>query len=251
MSEKTRNIVITGGGRGIGRETALLAAGMGWDVAFSYVSNDEQAASLVKEIGALGRRAVAVRGDVSVEEDVVRLFDQAQTELGEISGVVANAGVVAPASRLDGMTCERLTRMFSVNILGAYLTAREAVRRMSPTHGGRGGAIVLLSSIASRLGSPNEFVDYAGSKGAIDSLTIGLAKEVGPEGVRVNAVRPGLIETELHESGGQPDRVARLGSSAPLGRAGRASEVAEAVIWLLDDRSSYVTGSILDVAGGR
>lgn len=246
-----RNIIVTGGSRGIGRETALLAARHGWNVTIAYVANEVEARGVVAQVDTLGGRAIAVQADVSVEADVIHLFDAAQARFGSIDGVVASAGIVAPALCLADMPVERLKRMFEVNILGTYLTAREAARRMSRGRGGHGGAIVLLSSIASRLGSPSEFVDYAGSKGAIDTLAIGLAKELGPQGVRVNAVRPGLIETGMHASGGQPDRVARLGPTAPLGRAGIPSEVAEAIIWLLGDTASYVTGAALDVSGGR
>lgn len=249
--EHKHTLVITGGSRGIGRETALLAARQGWNVGLGYVSNEQEAGSVVADIQASGGKALAVRCDVSVEADVGRLFDATQARFGTIDRVVANAGIVAPATKLADMPVERIRRMFEVNILGSYLTARDAARRLSRGRGGKGGAIVLVSSIASRLGSPAEFVDYAGSKGAIDTLVIGLAKELAPEGVRVNAVRPGLIETEMHASGGQPDRVARLGSTAPLGRAGMASEVAEAIIWLLGDSASYVTGAALDVSGGR
>ncbi|MDQ0474052.1 SDR family oxidoreductase [Labrys wisconsinensis] len=246
-----RSVLITGGSRGIGRETALLAARHGLRVALSYVAREEEALDVVARIVALGGEALAVRCDVAVEADVVGLFDAAEARFGHIDGVVAGAGIVAPALCLADMPLDRLRRMFDVNILGTYLTAREAARRLSRSRGGRGGAIVLLSSIASRLGSPGEFVDYAGTKGAIDTLVIGLAKELGPQGVRVNGVRPGLIETEMHASGGQPDRVARLGPTAPLGRAGHAAEVAEAILWLLGDGASYVTGAVIDVAGGR
>ena len=249
--ERKHTLLITGGSRGIGRETALLAARQGWNVGLGYVSNEPEAARVVADIQAIGGKALALRCDVSIEADVGRLFDAAQASFGVIDRVVANAGIVAPAAKLADMPAERIRRIFEVNILGGYLTAREAARRLSRSRGGEGGAIVLVSSIASRLGSPAEFVDYAGSKGALDTLAIGLAKELAPDGVRVNAVRPGLIETEMHASGGQPDRVARLGPTAPLGRAGLASEVAEAIVWLLSDGASYVTGAALDVSGGR
>jgi NAD(P)-dependent dehydrogenase (short-subunit alcohol dehydrogenase family) len=192
-----------------------------------------------------------LQGDVAVEADVTAMFNAAESTLGRLDGVVINAGIVAPSLQLADMDSARLKRMFDVNVFGAYLCAREAARRLPKDRGGRGGSIVLVSSAASRLGSPFEYVDYAGSKAAIDTLTIGLAKELGQQGVRVNAVRPGLIETDIHASGGQPDRAHRLGASTPLGRAGRPEEVGEAIVWLLDDGASYTTGAILDVAGGR
>jgi NAD(P)-dependent dehydrogenase (short-subunit alcohol dehydrogenase family) len=202
-------------------------------------------------VQAAGGRAATLRGDVAVEADIVRIFDAAEGQLGRLDGVVINAGIVAPASPLADMTLDRLRRMFDVNVLGAYLCARESARRLPRDRGGGGGSIVLISSAATRLGSPFEYVDYAGSKAALDTLTIGLAKELGLQGVRVNAVRPGLIETDIHASGGQPDRAQRLGATTPIGRAGHAEEVAEAIVWLLSDAASYVTGAILDVAGGR
>jgi NAD(P)-dependent dehydrogenase (short-subunit alcohol dehydrogenase family) len=200
---------------------------------------------------ASGGIACAIKGDVAVEEDVLRMFDAAEAAIGRLNGIVINAGIVAPALKLADMEASRLRKMFEVNVLGAYLCARESARRLSQDRGGGGGSIVLVSSAASRLGSPFEYVDYAGSKAAIDTLTIGLAKELGPQGVRVNAVRPGLIETDIHASGGQPDRAERLGATTPLGRAGLPSEVAEAIVWLLSDQASYTTGALLDVAGGR
>ena len=209
------------------------------------------AQEVVEIIARAGGRAVALRGDVSVEEDVVAMFEGVEHALGPVSGVVVNAGIVAPTAKLVEMTAERMRRVFEVNVLGAYLTAREAARRLSKSRGGQGGSIVLISSAAARLGSPNLYVDYAGSKGAIDTLTLGLAKELGGEGVRVNAIRPGLIETDIHASGGEPDRALRLGVSTPLGRPGTVDEVGEAIVWLLSDSASYVTGAILDVAGGR
>jgi NAD(P)-dependent dehydrogenase (short-subunit alcohol dehydrogenase family) len=244
-------ILITGGGRGIGAATARLAAGRGHAVGVGYRERSETAELLVSEIRAAGGRACALGGDVSVEADVLSVFDRCESELGRMVGFVNNAGIVAPQSRLDAMSDERLKRVFAVNVLGAVLCAREAVRRMSTRHGGRGGAIVNVSSAASRLGSPGEYVDYAASKGALDSLTIGLAKEVAEEGVRVNSVRPGIIETEIHASGGDPGRVARLQEMVPMKRAGRAEEVARAILWLLSDDATYTTGAILDVSGGR
>jgi NAD(P)-dependent dehydrogenase (short-subunit alcohol dehydrogenase family) len=198
-----------------------------------------------------GAKAVAIQGDVAEEGQVVDMFEAATAALGPLDGCVVNAGIVAPNARLIDMSAERMRRVFEVNVLGAYVTAREAARRMMKSQGGAGGAIVLLSSAAARLGSPDLYVDYAGSKGAIDTLTVGLARELGLQGVRVNAVRPGLIDTEIHASGGRPDRAAVLGAQTPLGRAGTADEVAETIVWLLSDASSYVTGALIDVAGGR
>jgi NAD(P)-dependent dehydrogenase (short-subunit alcohol dehydrogenase family) len=247
----TKVLLITGASRGIGRATALLAAKRGWSVGVNYREDVEAAAAVVKAIASHGGRAVALKGDVTSEPDVISIFDQVTRALGPLTGVVANAGIIAPTARLVEMSADRMRRIFEVNVLGAYLTAREAARRMSESAGGAGGSIVLISSAAARLGSPSLYVDYAGSKGAIDTLTIGLSKELGPEGVRVNAIRPGLIETEIHASGGEPDRAATLGRSSPLGRPGDANEIAEAAFWLLSDAASYVTGAILDVTGGR
>lgn len=244
-------VLITGASRGIGRATALLAAERGWPVAINYRSNARAAADTVAEAQRRGARATTVRGDVSVEADVVAMFDKAQADLGPLGGVVINAGIVAPAQRLTDMSAERLQRVFQVNVLGAYLCAREAARVLSRSRGGKGGSVVLVSSAATRLGSPGEYVDYAGSKAALDTLAIGLAKELGTEGVRVNAVRPGLIDTEIHATSGDPDRARRLGTATPVGRAGKPEEIAEAIVWLLSDAASYVTGSVLDVAGGR
>lgn len=246
-----KTILITGGTRGIGRATALLCASKGWSVALSYLRDASAADAAAQEVRAGGGLAVTLQGDVAVEADVVSMFNEAESKLGRLDGVVINAGIVAPSLQLADMESARLKRMFDVNVFGAYLCAREAARRLPKDRGGRGGSIVLVSSAASRLGSPFEYVDYAGSKAAIDTLTIGLAKELGQQGVRVNAVRPGLIETEIHASGGQPDRAQRLGAATPLGRAGRPEEVGEAIVWLLDDGASYTTGAILDVAGGR
>ena len=246
-----KNILITGGTRGIGRATALLCAARGWNVALNYVRDQSAADKTAQAIRDAGVQVVAVRGDVAVESDVVSMFAEAQAKLGPLDGVVINAGIVAPASRLADMESARLKRMFDINVYGAYLCARESARRLPKDRGGRGGSIVLISSAASRLGSPFEYVDYAGSKAALDTLTIGLAKELAQQGARVNAVRPGLIETEIHASGGQPDRAQRIGASTPIGRPGRPEEVAEAIVWLLGDGASYTTGAILDVAGGR
>ncbi len=247
----SKAILITGASRGIGRATAILAGARGWSVGINYLGNQAAAANAVAAVEAAGGRAIAMQGDVASEADIVANFATAEAEFGPLDGVVINAGIVAPASPLTEISAERLQRIFAVNILGAYLTAREAARRLSRSRGGNGGVIVNVSSAAARLGSPNEYVDYAGSKGALDTLTVGLAKELGPEGVRVNGVRPGLILTEIHASGGYPERANVLGAQTPLGRAGTAEEVAEAIIWLLSDAASYVTGATLDVAAGR
>jgi NAD(P)-dependent dehydrogenase (short-subunit alcohol dehydrogenase family) len=249
MSAKA--LLVTGASRGIGRACALLAARNGWAVAVNYREDAKAADAVVETIAKGGGRSVALKGDIAVEADVIGLYDAATTALGPLTAVIANAGIVAPAAKLVEMSAERMRRIFEVNVLGAYLTAREAARRMSKSAGGTGGSIVLMSSAAARLGSPNLYVDYAGSKGAIDTLTLGLAKELGPEGVRVNAIRPGLVDTDIHASGGAPDRAFVLGATAPLGRPGSADEIAEAAVWLISDAASYVTGALLDVAGGR
>ncbi len=244
-------ILVTGGSRGIGRSAAKLAGARGWSVGVNYAGNAKAAEETVALVSSAGGRAIAIQGDVAVETDVIAMFDATVRAFGPLDGLVNNAGIIAPSMKLADMTVERMRRLFEVNILGAYIAAREAARRMSRSRGGKGGVIVNISSAAARLGSPNDFVDYAGSKGAIDTFTIGLSKELGPEGIRVNGVRPGLIDTEIHAVAGSPDRAVTLGKAMPLGRAGTADEVGEAIVWLLDDASSYVSGSILDVAGGR
>ena len=243
-------VLVTGGSRGIGAATARQVAAAGWAVCLTYRAEEAAAESVVAGIGAAGGTAAAVRADMAVEADVLAAFAAADA-MGPLTALVANAGIGAAKARVDELTAERVQRILAVNVLGPILCCREAVRRLSTRHGGPGGSIVLLSSAASRLGSPGEYVDYAASKGAIDTLGLGLAREVSGEGIRVNVVRPGIIETDIHASGGQPDRAARLGPTAPLGRAGRADEIAAAVRWLLSDEASYCTGSVLDVAGGR
>ena len=243
-------MLVTGGSRGIGAATCRLAAERGWSVVVNYTSDADAAAAVVSAANQAGAQAVAVQGDVSNEADVAALYDAAQA-LGPVTAVINNAGVVAPVSTLAEMEVERMRRLFEVNVLGAYLVAREAARRMPTSVGGPGGAIVNTSSAAARMGSPFEFVDYAGSKGAIDTMTVGLAKELATGGVRVNAVRPGLIETDIHASAGAPDRVERLVGNVPMQRSGSAEEVAEAILWLASDAASYVTGTIIDVSGGR
>ena len=244
-------VLITGGSRGIGAATALLAAQRGYAVAVNYATNSLAADEVVRAIRADGGTAITVQGDVAVEAQVLAMFDKVDAKLGRLTALVNNAGVVDVASRVDAMDVERLQRMFNTNILGSFVCAREAVKRMSTRYGGEGGSIVNVSSAASRMGSPGQYVDYAASKGAIDTFTIGLAKEVAQEGIRVNAVRPGIIDTDIHASGGQPDRVARVGPTLPMGRAGRAEEVAQAIVWLLGPQSSYTSGAILDVSGAR
>ncbi len=246
-----RKILITGGSRGIGRATAVACATRGWSLAINYREDAASAEAASADARAAGGQAITLRGDVARERDVVDLFGAAKDGMGGLDGVVVNAGVVAPKALLADMETARLRAIVEVNVLGAFLCAREAARHLMRDRGGSGGAIVLISSAASRLGAPGEFVDYAASKGAVDTLALGLARELAPHGVRVNAVRPGLIETDIHASGGQPDRAARLGKTTPIGRAGRPEEVAEAVVWLLSEAASYTTGAILDVTGGR
>jgi NAD(P)-dependent dehydrogenase (short-subunit alcohol dehydrogenase family) len=247
----TKTVLITGASRGIGAACALLCAQQGWDVAVNYTSRRNAAEEVVARVRELGQRAIAVQADVARDNQVVAMFETVDRELGRLQGLVNNAGVVDVATRVDQLTPERVRRMFEVNVFGSISCAREAVRRMSTRHGGQGGAIVNLSSVAARLGSPNEYVDYAAAKAAIDTFTIGLSKEVATEGVRVNAVRPGITDTEIHASGGQPDRASRLSGLIPMQRPGRADEIAQAIVWLLSDAASYTTGALLDVTGGR
>ena len=247
----SRIAVITGGGRGIGAATALRMSQDGWDLALGYRSDQASADAVADRVRADGRRAITFMVDVGTEHEVESFFARVDDELGPVGALVNNAGVVDASARLDEMGAVRLERMWRTNITGPFLCAREAVRRMSTAHGGRGGVIVNVSSAASRHGSPDEYVDYAASKGAIDTFTLGLAKEVATESVRVNAVRPGIIDTEIHASGGQPDRVERVRPVVPMGRAGTADEVAAAIAWLCSDEASYVTGALFDVSGGR
>ncbi len=244
-------VLITGGSRGIGAATALLAAQRGYAVAVNYATNSLAADEVVRAIRADGGTAITVQGDVAVEAQVLAMFDKVDAKLGRLTALVNNAGVVDVASRVDAMDVERLQRMFNTNILGSFVCAREAVKRMSTRYGGEGGSIVNVSSAASRMGSPGQYVDYAASKGAIDTFTIGLAKEVAQEGIRVNAVRPGIIDTDIHASGGQPERAWQMAPQVPMQRPGTALEVAQAIVWLMGSDSSYTTGTLLDVAGGR
>jgi NAD(P)-dependent dehydrogenase (short-subunit alcohol dehydrogenase family) len=244
-------VLVTGGSRGIGAATALLAARRGYAVAVNYTSNSLAADEVVRQIRAGGGSAITVQADVADEAQVMAMFEKVDAKLGRLDALVNNAGVVDVAERVDGMSAQRLRRMFDINVIGAFLCAREAVRRMSTRHGCSGGVIVNVSSAAARLGSPAQYVDYAASKGAIDVMTIGLAKEVATEGIRVNAVRPGLVETEIHASGGQPDRVRDLAHQVPMQRGGSADEIANAIVWMLSDEASYTTMALLDVTGGR
>ncbi|MGV3727495.1 SDR family oxidoreductase [Hydrogenophaga sp.] len=246
-----RVLLVTGGGRGIGAATARLAARQGWAVAVNYTANSLAADEVVRAIRAEGGTAMSVQADVAQEDQVMAMLARIDAKLGRLQGLVNNAGVVDVTARVDEMSVARWRRMFDINVIGSMLCAREAVRRMSTRHGGEGGAIVNVSSAASRLGSAGQYVDYAAAKGAIDAFTIGLAREVAGEGIRVNAVRPGLIETGIHASGGLPDRVRDLSHQVPMGRGGQADEVAQAIVWLLSDAASYTTMSLMDVSGGR
>ena len=244
-------LLITGASRGIGAVTARLAAARGYLVGVNYRENRDAADQVVASIRESGGTAVALPGDVACEDDVLRMFAECDRALGPLTALVNNAGVVDRKARVDEMSAARLQRMFAINVFGTMLCAREAVRRMSTKHGGRGGAIVNMSSVASRIGSPGEYVDYAAAKGAVDVFTIGLAKEVATEGIRVNAVRPGIVRTEIHASGGQPDRLERIAPLVPMLRPGEPEEIAGAILWLLSDEASYTSGALLDVAGGR
>ncbi len=246
-----KTVLITGGSRGIGAATALLAAQRGYDVCVSYVSNENAAQNVIQQIELLGRKALAVQADVSLEPDIMRLFETLDKRFGPLDALVNNAGILDKQTSVENITLERLQRIFATNVFGSFLCAREAVKRMSTKHGGKGGAIVNNSSAAARLGAPGEYVDYAASKAALDTLTIGLAKEVADQGIRVNAVRPGIIKTDIHSLGGEPGRPQRLAEFIPMKRSGEADEVAAAIVWLLSDEASYITGTLLDIAGGR
>jgi NAD(P)-dependent dehydrogenase (short-subunit alcohol dehydrogenase family) len=244
-------LLITGASRGIGAATALLAAQQGWSVAVNYAHNATAAHAVVTQIQNLGGTALAIQADVGDEAQILRMFAEVDAKLGRLSGLVNNAGVVDVTAKVQDMSWARWERMMRINVLGAFACAREAIRRMSTAQGGTGGSIVNISSAAARLGAPNQYVDYAASKGAIDSMTLGLAKEVAAEGIRVNAVRPGLIDTDIHASGGLPNRVRDLQHLVPMQRGGTADEVAQAIVWLLSDASSYTTMSFIETSGGR
>lgn len=246
-----KHILITGGSRGIGRACAIMAGQRGWSVGVNYAGNEKAALETVQAVQKAGGRGIAIQGDVAREADVIAMFDATERAFGKLDALVNNAGIVGHKQPFMDYSLQRMQRMFEINVLGAYLCAREAARRMAKSRGGKGGSIVNMSSIASRLGAAGEYVDYAGSKGAVDTMTLGLARELAPDGIRVNAIRPGLIDTEIHASGGQPDRAARLGATTPMGRAGTADEVAEAAIWLIENETDYLTASLIDVAGGR
>ena len=246
-----RTVLVTGGSRGIGAAASWLCAQRGWAVAVNYARDAAAAQAVVERIRAAGGAALAVQADVADESQVVAMFETVDRGLPPLYGLVNNAGVVDLGTRVDQIGVARLQRMFAINVFGSFICAREAVKRMSTRHGGSGGAIVNLSSAAARIGSPGQYVDYAAAKGAIDVFTMGLAKEVATEGIRVNAVRPGIIETDIHASGGTPERAKQMAPLVPMQRAGSADEVAEAIVWLLSDASSYTTGSVIDTTGGR
>jgi len=244
-------VLITGASRGIGAATALLAARQGYAVAVNYSANSLAADEVVRQIRQAGGTAMAVQADVADEAQVLTMFEKVDAKLGRLTALVNNAGVVDQTSRVDAMSMARFRRMFEINVYGSFVCAREAVRRMSTRHGGAGGTIVNLSSVAARLGAPGQYVDYAAAKGAIDSFTVGLAQEVATEGIRVNAVRPGIIDTDIHASGGLPDRAREMAPQVPMQRPGSAEEVARSILWLMSPESSYTTGTVLDVTGGR
>ena len=244
-------LLVTGGSRGIGAATSILAAQKGWSVAVNYTANAQAADEVVAQIKKAGGEAMSVQADVANEGQVLAMFEKVRATLGPLQGLVNNAGVVDVSAKLDQMSMDRWRRMFDINVLGSMLCAREAIRQMSTLHGGQGGSIVNLSSAAARLGGPGQYVDYAAAKGAIDSFTVGLSKEVAAEGIRVNAIRPGLIDTDIHASGGVPNRVKELEHLVPIKRGGSAMEVAQAIVWLLSDEASYTTMSLVDVSGGR
>jgi NAD(P)-dependent dehydrogenase (short-subunit alcohol dehydrogenase family) len=244
-------MLVTGGSRGIGAAVAIIAAQRGYAVAVNYASNEKAAAQVVEQITKAGGDAFSIQGDIAIETDIMKMFNAIDARWGRLDALINNAGIVDVKARVDEMSVERLNKMFTTNVVGSFLCAREAIKRMSKKYQGDGGVIVNLSSAAARLGSPSEYVDYASSKGAIDTMTIGLSKELAAEGIRVNAVRLGLIDTDIHASGGQPDRVERFVSMIPMQRGGTAAEVANTEMWLVSDEASYVTGALIDVGGGR
>lgn len=247
----SRVMLITGASRGIGAATARLAAHRGYALCLNYHQRADAANAALEQVRGLGVTAIAVQADVADETQVLHMFEAIDREFGRLDVLVNNAGMLEQQMRLEQMDAARWTRVLGANVIGSFLCAREAIKRMSTRHGGRGGAIVNLSSVAARLGAPGEYIDYAAAKGAIDSMTLGLAKEVASEGIRVNAVRPGVIHTDIHAAGGEPDRVERVKASVPMGRGGQAEEIAEAILWLASEQASYTSGALLDVAGGR